>query len=156
MYTQCLLFIMKKNVSCHQDMSWSIFYDSYIDHFKLGNMYRQKILAIFVLFIVVISIAAYSAKNEKICSQNFMINGTNLVTNYRKQVLVIGVTHLGCQACRNQAIKYDWIYKRMSKKFWSFSSNILFLYNFLFQSNKLILIKYLDLFYIRIWPFYLL
>ncbi|CAF0993360.1 unnamed protein product [Rotaria sordida] len=72
-------------------------------------MYRQKILAIFVLFIV--SIAAYPAKNEKICSQNFMINGTNLVTNYRKQVLVIGVTHLGCQACRNQAIKYNDLYR---------------------------------------------
>jgi hypothetical protein len=34
-----------------------------------------------------------------------VVNGTNLITNYRQQILVLGVTHLGCQACRNQAIR---------------------------------------------------
>jgi hypothetical protein len=65
-------------------------------------MYRQEALTVFVLFIV--SICGYPDKG-KICPHNFVINGTNLITNYRKQILVMGITHLGCQACRNQAIR---------------------------------------------------
>lgn len=65
-------------------------------------MYRQEVLTVFVLFIV--SIYAYPEKG-KICPYNLVINGTNLITNYRKEILVLGVTHLGCQACRNQAIR---------------------------------------------------
>jgi hypothetical protein len=72
------------------------------DHFKLGDMYRRDVLTILVLFIG--SIDAYS-DNGKICPRNLILNGTNLITNYRKQILVMGITHLGCQACRNQAVR---------------------------------------------------
>ena len=65
-------------------------------------MYRQDVLVIFVLF--TISINAY-LHNQKFCLRHLIINGTNLTTNYRKQILVMGITHLGCQACRNQAVR---------------------------------------------------
>jgi len=65
-------------------------------------MYRQEFLVVFVLYIV--SISAYP-DNEKICPRNLVLNGTNLITDYRKQILVMGITHLGCQACRNQAVR---------------------------------------------------
>ncbi len=73
-------------------------------------MYRQEVLIVFVLFIV--SIGAYPDKG-KVCPRNLTINGTNLITNYRQQILVMGITHLGCQACRNQAIRLDKIYFRI-------------------------------------------
>jgi hypothetical protein len=65
-------------------------------------MYRQEVLIAFVLFIV--SIGAYP-DNGNVCVRNLVINGTNLITNYRKQILVMGISHLGCQACRNQAVR---------------------------------------------------
>jgi hypothetical protein len=65
-------------------------------------MYRQEVLAIFILFLSLIG--AYPDKG-KVCPRNLVVNGTNLITNYRQQVLVLGVTHLGCQACRNQAMR---------------------------------------------------
>jgi len=71
-------------------------------------MYRQAILTVFVLFIG--SISGYSDIG-KICPRNLIINGTNLITNYRQQILVLGVTHQGCQACRNQAIRYNDLYR---------------------------------------------
>lgn len=80
------------------------FHNLCTDHFKLGNMYRQEILILLVL--VIVSINAYPSA-EKLCSLNLKINGTSLITFYRNQALVIGISHLGCQACRNQAIRYD-------------------------------------------------
>ncbi|CAF1356243.1 unnamed protein product [Adineta steineri] len=71
-------------------------------------MYRQEALTVFILFII--SINANPDKG-KICMKNLIINGTNLITNYRKQILVMGITHLGCQACRNQAIRYNDLYR---------------------------------------------
>jgi hypothetical protein len=65
-------------------------------------MYRQEVIALLVLFIV--SIHANPDKG-KVCPRNLISNGTNLITDYRKQILVMGITHLGCQACRNQAIR---------------------------------------------------
>ncbi|CAF4647539.1 unnamed protein product, partial [Rotaria socialis] len=64
-------------------------------------MFGQKTLGLFMLFII--SIGAYPS-NQKLCSNNLKINGTNLITYNRKQVLVVGISHLGCQACRNQAV----------------------------------------------------
>ncbi len=65
-------------------------------------MYRQEALVVFILFLGLIG--AYPDKG-KVCPRNLVVNGTNLITNYRQQILVLGVTHLGCQACRNQAIR---------------------------------------------------
>ena len=65
-------------------------------------MYRQVALTVLALFIVTIN--AYS-ENGKICQRNLVLNGTNLIKDYRRQILVMGITHLGCQACRNQAIR---------------------------------------------------
>jgi hypothetical protein len=67
-------------------------------------MYRQVVLVVFVFCVG--SICGYS-DNGKVCPRNLVLNGTNLITNYRKQILVMGVTHLGCQACRNQAIRLE-------------------------------------------------
>lgn len=65
-------------------------------------MYRQEALAVFILCLTLIG--AYPDKG-KVCPKNLIVNGTNLITSYRQQILVLGVTHLGCQACRNQAIR---------------------------------------------------
>ncbi|CAF5050011.1 unnamed protein product, partial [Rotaria magnacalcarata] len=74
-------------------------------------MFGQKTLGLFMLFIV--SIGAYP-NNQKLCSNNLKINGTNLITSNRKQVLVVGISHLGCQACRNQAVKYNDLYRDLA------------------------------------------
>lgn len=65
-------------------------------------MLRQEALLLAFCFIGIVN--AYSDKG-KVCPKNFVVNGTNLITNYRHQILVLGVTHQGCQACRNQAIR---------------------------------------------------
>ena len=65
-------------------------------------MFRQKIF--FVLILIITSIVA-ERDRKKTCIHNLVINGTNLITSYRKQILVMGITHLGCQACRNQAVR---------------------------------------------------
>ncbi|CAF2146006.1 unnamed protein product [Rotaria magnacalcarata] len=75
-------------------------------------MFGQKTLGLFMLFIV--SIGAYP-NNQKLCSNNLKINGTNLITSNRKQVLVVGISHLGCQACRNQAVKYNDLYQHAAE-----------------------------------------
>jgi hypothetical protein len=65
-------------------------------------MHREEVLIVCVF--LVISISAYQ-DNGKFCARNLVLNGTNLITNYRRQILVLGVTNLGCQACRNQAVR---------------------------------------------------
>ena len=69
-------------------------------------MYREGILAaaVVVVGLFIGAIDAYPDKG-KVCPRNLVVNGTNLITNYRQQILVMGITHLGCQACRNQAIR---------------------------------------------------
>ncbi|UJR21512.1 hypothetical protein I4U23_024598 [Adineta vaga] len=71
-------------------------------------MYRQEVLVLLILCLV--SIQA-NPDRGLVCIRNLKINGTNLITDYRKQILVLGVTHLGCQACRNQAIRYNDLYR---------------------------------------------
>ena len=68
------------------------------------RMHRLGVLTAALLLVVIVSIDAYR-ENEKVCLRNLLINGTNLITNYRKQILVVGISHLGCQACRNQAVR---------------------------------------------------
>lgn len=68
-------------------------------------MYREGVLTTVVAIVLLIStVDAYPDKG-KVCPRNLIVNGTNLITNYRQQILVLGVTHLGCQACRNQAVR---------------------------------------------------
>lgn len=76
----------------------------------LRNMYRQ--VGFILLTLVIISIHGYS-DNGRFCPRNLILNGTNLLTNYRRQILIIGITHLGCQACRNQAIRYNDLYREL-------------------------------------------
>lgn len=67
-------------------------------------MRRQEVLLLVVF--AVVPVHAYPEKS-KICPHNMVVNGTNLISQYRKQILVMGITHLGCQACRNQAVRYE-------------------------------------------------
>lgn len=63
-------------------------------------MYRQKIL--FVLILLIISIVAHGER-KKTCIHNLIVNGTNLLTSYRKQLLLVGITNLNNQSSRIQA-----------------------------------------------------
>ena len=104
-YTR-FLFLTYKKEKCQLSSRYKlmdILPYKHVVHFKLTNMYRQEALTIIVV-LVMLSIDAYP-HHENICFHNVIINGTNLLTNYRKQVLVIGISHLGCQACRNQAVR---------------------------------------------------
>ena len=68
-------------------------------------MYREGVLtAVVAIVLLIATVDAYPDKG-KVCPRNLIVNGTNLITNYRQQILVLGVTHLGCQACRNQAVR---------------------------------------------------
>ncbi|CAF0722442.1 unnamed protein product [Adineta ricciae] len=71
-------------------------------------MHRQQVVALFLVCFV--SIQA-NPDRGLVCLRNFVVNGTNLLTSYRKQILVVGVTHLGCQVCRNQAVRYNDLYR---------------------------------------------
>ena len=63
-------------------------------------MYIQKIVLIFILLII--SIVAQHDK-KKICIHNLVINGTNLITAHRKQLLVIGIINFNNESSRIQA-----------------------------------------------------
>jgi hypothetical protein len=63
-------------------------------------MYQQKIF--FVLIFFIISIVAEREK-KKICIHNLVLDGTNLITTHRKQLLVIGITNFNNQSSRIQA-----------------------------------------------------
>jgi hypothetical protein len=58
---------------------------------------------LFALVFVIVA-DAYREK-EQVCARHFTINGTQLMSNNRQQILVMGISHLGCQACRNQAVR---------------------------------------------------
>lgn len=45
------------------------------------------------------------SEKKKTCVQNLVINGTNLLTAHRKQLLVIGIVNFAEQAARHQANK---------------------------------------------------
>ncbi len=66
-------------------------------------MYRQTIF--FVFSLLIISIVAQREK-KKICIHNLVINGTNLITTHRKQLLVIGITNFSNSSARIQANRY--------------------------------------------------
>ena len=57
-----------------------------------------------MLLVLIVSIDALN-DNRRICVRNLIINGTQLMNNRSQQILVIGISHLGCQACRNQAVR---------------------------------------------------
>ena len=53
-------------------------------------MSRHKILFVFIL--IIISIAAQRDR-KKTCIHNLVINGTNLITGHRKQLIVVGIVN---------------------------------------------------------------
>jgi len=67
---------------------------------RVQKMYTQKILLIFILLII--SIVAQRDK-KKVCIHNLVINGTNLISGHRKQLLVVGITNFSNQSSRIQA-----------------------------------------------------
>lgn len=105
------LSVMKKNASCHHAITSagvSSNEHGYKDHLRLRyrrkTMHWQTIQALWVLLACLVEIDAYP-EPEKMCSQKLVINGTHLVNNFPRQMLVMGISHLGCQACRNQAVR---------------------------------------------------
>jgi hypothetical protein len=63
-------------------------------------MFRQKILFVFILMII--SIVA-ERERKKTCIHNLVINGTNLITGHRKQLIVVGMINFNNLASRIQA-----------------------------------------------------
>jgi hypothetical protein len=64
-------------------------------------MYGQKIIFVFILLII--SIVAQQHERKKTCIHNLVVNGTNLITANRKQLLVIGITNFNNESSRIQA-----------------------------------------------------
>ncbi|CAF3659097.1 unnamed protein product [Adineta steineri] len=75
-------------------------------------MYTQKIFLVFSLLII--SIVAQRDK-KKTCIHNLVINGTNLITSHRKQLLVLGVINLNTQSSRIQANRYNDLYRELER-----------------------------------------
>jgi hypothetical protein len=63
-------------------------------------MYRQTI--VFVFSLIIISIVAERDKKTT-CIHNLVINGTNLITGHRKQLLVLSVINFDNPSSRIQA-----------------------------------------------------
>jgi hypothetical protein len=63
-------------------------------------MFGQKILFVFILMII--SIVA-ERERKKTCIHNLVINGTNLITGHRKQLIVVGMINFNNLASRIQA-----------------------------------------------------
>ncbi len=78
-------------------------------------MYRTTRLFLFSLFII--SIVSQREK-KKTCIHNLIINGTNLLTSHRKQLIVVGITNFNNQSSRIQANRYEFYleYQREEEK----------------------------------------
>lgn len=55
-------------------------------------------------FCLIVFVLAQPEK-KKNCLQNLVINGTNILTAHRKQLLVVGIVNFAEQAARQQANK---------------------------------------------------
>ncbi|CAF0824757.1 unnamed protein product [Rotaria sp. Silwood1] len=75
-------------------------------------MYRQKLF--FVSILLFISIAAQDDK-KKTCIQNLVVNGTNLIALYRKQLLVLGITNFNNPSSRIQANRFNDLYRELQR-----------------------------------------
>lgn len=67
-------------------------------------MNAKSYLSFVFVLISIVNIDSYNPK-EKLCANRLYINGTRLINQPRQQALVLGISHLGCQACRNQAVR---------------------------------------------------
>jgi hypothetical protein len=77
-------------------------------------MYRTTRLFLFSLFII--SIVSQREK-KKTCIHNLIINGTNLLTSHRKQLLVVGITNFNNQSSRIQANRYEFYLEYQREEF---------------------------------------
>ncbi|CAF0758734.1 unnamed protein product [Adineta ricciae] len=76
-------------------------------------MYTRKIL--FVLILLIISIAAQRDK-KKLCIHNLVINGTNLITGHRKQLLILSVVNFNNPSSRTQANRFLDLYRELERQ----------------------------------------
>jgi hypothetical protein len=61
----------------------------------------QSQTTVLLIILSIISIVAQNDK-KKICLHNLVINGTNLITAHRKQLLVLGIVNFAQQTARYQ------------------------------------------------------
>lgn len=76
-------------------------------------MYAQRLLVI--LIFLFISIVA-EGERKKTCIHNLVVNQTNLLTRYRKQILVVGIINFKNQSARVQANRYNDILRELRRK----------------------------------------
>ncbi|UJR27387.1 hypothetical protein I4U23_008677 [Adineta vaga] len=76
-------------------------------------MHTQKLVFIFFLFII--SIVAQRDK-KKLCLHNLVINGTNLITGHRKQLLVLSVINFNNPSSRTQANRFLDLYRELERQ----------------------------------------
>jgi len=76
-------------------------------------MYDQRLLVLFVFLFI--SIVAEHEK-KKTCILNLVVNQTNLLTRYRKQILVVGVVNFKDQTARVQANRYNDILRKLQRE----------------------------------------
>lgn len=66
----------------------------------------SRVALFFLVSLLFISIVAQRDK-KKTCIHNLLLDGTNLITTHRKQLLVIGITDFSNASSRAQANRYE-------------------------------------------------
>ena len=66
----------------------------------------SRVTVVLLVSLLMISIVAQRDK-KKICIHNLVLDGTNLLTTHRKQLLVVGITNLANSSSRIQANRYE-------------------------------------------------
>ena len=66
----------------------------------------SQVTLFFLVSLLIISIVAQRDK-KKTCIHNLLLDGTNLITTHRKQLLVVGITDFSNSSSRVQANRYE-------------------------------------------------